>query len=55
MITRAGIKKAQIGIVVTRANGRVDDYGTVASSSLYFRLIGRHLSERRIRRLNKNV
>lgn len=49
------VKRAQIGIVVTRADGRVDDYGIVASSSLWFRLIGRHLAAWRTRQLNKHA
>jgi hypothetical protein len=40
---------------VTRADGRVDDYGVVASNSLWFRFIGRHFAHRRTRRLNNNI
>jgi hypothetical protein len=44
-----------ISVVVTRADGRVDDYGVIASNSLWFRFIGRHLARLRTHQLNKNV
>lgn len=49
------LKRVQIGVVVTRADGRVDDYGIVASNSRWFRLVGRHFAARRTRRLNNNL
>lgn len=47
--------KATISVVVTRADGRVDDYGIVSSSSLWFRTIGRHLVRIRTYWLNRRV
>lgn len=43
---------ASISVVVTRADGRVDDYGVVASNSRWFRLVGRHLARLRTHKLN---
>lgn len=38
---------ASISVVVTRADGRVQNYGVVASNSRYFHLVGRHLARLR--------
>lgn len=52
---KTSLKRVQIGIVVTRADGRVQDYGTVSSNSLWFHLVGRHLAAWRTHRLNKHA
>lgn len=56
MQAKGGLKKADISVRVIRADGTVDDYGKVASTSRWFRWgPGRWLADRRTRRLNRRV
>jgi hypothetical protein len=48
-----GKVRTEIGVMVTRADGTVDDYGTVSRSD--WGPLGRWLSARRIRRLNRRA